>query len=66
MTVDIIGIITLLLTVWALIGILQSTADGVTKLIWVIVVIALPIIGFIIWYVMGPGPKNIPGRPAPR
>jgi hypothetical protein len=59
---DLVGIITLLLTIWALIGILQSGAQPVEKLIWVLVVILLPIAGFIVWYLMGPGSKALPGR----
>jgi len=56
------GVLALLLTIWALVGILQSGADGTTKLIWVLVVILLPIVGFVLWYLMGPGSKALPGR----
>ena len=62
MYIDIGGILTALLVIWALIGILQSAAPPIEKLIWVLVVLALPIIGFLIWYVIGPGSKAIPGR----
>lgn len=59
---DIIGLIALLLAIWAIIGTLQSSAEPVTKLIWVLIVLILPIIGFILWYLIGPGAKSLPGR----
>jgi hypothetical protein len=59
---DLIGIITLLLTIWALIGILTSGVQPLEKLIWVLVVIIMPIVGFVLWYLIGPGKKSIPGR----
>jgi len=59
---DLIGLIALLLAIWAIIGTLQSSAEPVTKLIWVLIVLILPIIGFVLWYLMGPGAKTLPGR----
>ena len=59
---DIVGIITLLLVIWAIIGILQSGAEPVTKLIWVLIVLALPLVGFVLWFLIGPGAKTLPGR----
>ncbi len=60
MYIDLVGLLTLLLVIWALIGILQSGAQPLEKLIWVIVIILLPILGFVVWYVMGPGDKSFP------
>jgi len=58
---DILGIVTLLLVIWALVGILQSGAEPVTKLIWVLIVLVLPLVGFVLWLLIGPGAKTIPG-----
>jgi hypothetical protein len=59
---DLIGIITLLLVIWALIGILQSGAPPVEKLIWVLIILIIPLVGFLLWYIMGPGSKAFPLR----
>jgi hypothetical protein len=59
---DIAGVIVLLLDIWALITILQSGGTAVEKLIWVILILVLPLIGFIIWYLIGPGSKRLPLR----
>jgi succinate dehydrogenase/fumarate reductase cytochrome b subunit len=40
--------------VWAIINILQSTASSEKKLLWIIVVVLLPLLGLILWYLLGP------------
>jgi hypothetical protein len=59
---DLVGIITLILLIWGLVGVVQSSASPIEKLIWVLILIALPIIGFILWYFIGPGTKQFPLR----
>ena len=48
------GLLVLAGDVWAIINILQSRADNLKKLIWVLVVLLLPLLGLIIWYFAGP------------
>jgi hypothetical protein len=48
------GLLILAGDIWAIINILQSSADNGTKLIWVLVVLLLPVLGLILWYFMGP------------
>lgn len=48
------GLLVLVADVWALINILQSGADTGTKVLWVVLVIFLPVLGFILWYFIGP------------
>lgn len=40
--------------VWAIINILQSSASSEKKLLWIIVVVLLPLLGLILWYLLGP------------
>ncbi len=49
-----LGLIHLVLFIWALINIWQSTASGLAKVIWTLVVIFLPLVGLIIWFFVGP------------
>ena len=51
------GLIILILDIYAIVMILQSSAKGIEKLIWFLLVFFLPLIGFIIWYFAGPGKK---------
>jgi succinate dehydrogenase/fumarate reductase cytochrome b subunit len=48
------GIIVLIADVWAIVNILQSGADTAKKVIWTVLVIVLPVVGFILWYFFGP------------
>ncbi|MEP7097810.1 MAG: PLDc N-terminal domain-containing protein [Dokdonella sp.] len=50
----IIGILILIGDIWALINILQSSAENGKKLLWVVVVVLLPLVGLILWFFMGP------------
>ena len=49
-----LGIIVLIADVWALINIFQSGADTGKKVLWTVLVILLPVLGFILWYFLGP------------
>ncbi|QHQ35032.1 PLDc N-terminal domain-containing protein [Algicella marina] len=48
------GLIILILDVWAIISIIGSGASTGSKVLWVLVVLILPILGFIAWLVAGP------------
>jgi hypothetical protein len=39
---------------WALINVLQSAADTGKKVLWSVVVVVLPVVGFILWLFLGP------------
>lgn len=48
------GLIVLIADVWAIINIFQSSADTGNKVLWTVVVIVLPVLGFVLWYFLGP------------
>jgi succinate dehydrogenase/fumarate reductase cytochrome b subunit len=54
----IIGLIILILDIWAIINIVKSSAPDTNKILWVVIVILLPLIGLILWFLMGPGKKR--------
>jgi len=51
------SLIVLILDVFAILMIMQSASKSIDKLVWVLVVLLLPLIGFIAWYLAGPGRK---------
>ena len=51
------GLIILIADIYAIVMILQSSAENFEKLVWSLVVFFLPLIGLIIWYFAGPGKK---------
>ena len=48
------GLIILALDIWALVHIIGSGASTGSKVLWSLLVIILPVIGFIIWLIAGP------------
>ncbi|QFY89761.1 PLDc_N domain-containing protein [Magnetovirga frankeli] len=48
------GLIVLVLNVWAIIQIVQSGASTGGKVFWTVLILLLPILGFIIWLLAGP------------
>jgi len=48
------ALIVLVADVWAIVNIFQSSADTGKKVLWTVIVILLPIAGFILWYFFGP------------
>lgn len=53
------GIIHLVLVVYAALQIINSSAATGRKALWVVIVAAFPLVGLIIWFLIGPGtPKK--------
>ncbi|WP_298493027.1 PLD nuclease N-terminal domain-containing protein [uncultured Maritimibacter sp.] len=48
------GLILLALDIWALISIFSSSASTGAKILWALLVIFLPLLGLIIWFIAGP------------
>jgi hypothetical protein len=48
------GFILLALDLWALISVIGSSAGTGNKVIWVLVILFLPLLGFILWLLFGP------------
>jgi hypothetical protein len=48
------GLLILALDIWAIVSIIGSAASTGKKVLWVLLVLILPILGFIIWLIAGP------------
>lgn len=48
------GLLVLVADIWAIVNIVQSGATTGTKVLWVVLVVLLPVLGFIIWLIAGP------------
>jgi len=49
-----LGLLHLVLTVYAMVKIVQSTAGTGSKVIWIVVILLLPVLGLILWWLFGP------------
>lgn len=54
MEYGIFGLLVLALGIYAIINILGSGATTGSKLLWILLVLILPVVGFIIWFFAGP------------
>jgi succinate dehydrogenase/fumarate reductase cytochrome b subunit len=50
----ILGLIILVLDIYAIIKIVQSGAEPLIKALWIVIVLVLPVIGLILWWLFGP------------
>ena len=48
------GLVLLVLDVWAIVSIVNAPVATGRKVIWILVVLILPLLGFLIWLVAGP------------
>jgi hypothetical protein len=50
----ILGLLILVADIWAIINIAQARVDNIKKLLWILLIIFLPLLGVIIWWLAGP------------
>jgi hypothetical protein len=48
------GLVILILNVWAIIKTIQSHAGTGGKVLWVVLILILPVVGFLLWLLLGP------------
>jgi hypothetical protein len=53
------GLLILVLDIIALVSLLKSGADSGTKILWVILIILLPVLGMILYFILGPGRRKV-------
>ncbi|RUO18392.1 PLD nuclease N-terminal domain-containing protein [Aliidiomarina haloalkalitolerans] len=49
-----LGLIVLILNIYAIVKTVQSAAGTGSKVLWIVLIILLPVIGFILWFLLGP------------
>jgi hypothetical protein len=48
------SVIILILDIFAIISVIGSAESSLSKLIWILVILFLPVIGLLLWLVIGP------------
>jgi len=51
---SVIGLLILIADVWAIVNIAQSGAPTGKKVLWIVLVLVLPVLGLILWFLLGP------------
>lgn len=62
----ILGLLVLILDIYAIIKTLQSGASTGAKVVWTLLILLLPVVGLVIWFLAGPrgvsaGPRGVAG-----
>ena len=50
----ILGLIILILDIWAILKVFQSGASTGAKVFWIVLILVLPFLGLLIWFLAGP------------
>ena len=56
---SIISLVILILDIIALVSLLKSGADTTNKILWALLIILLPLIGMVLYFLIGPGRRKI-------
>lgn len=48
------GLLLLILDVWAIVNVFQSSDTTGKKVFWTVLILVLPLLGFILWAILGP------------
>jgi len=57
MTIEVSGLVALIiliLDIWAIVQVLGSAETVLAKVLWTLLIVFLPVIGLIIWLILGP------------
>lgn len=50
----ILGLVILILDIWAVVKTLQSSESGGSKLLWILAILVFPVVGLLVWFFLGP------------
>ncbi len=50
----IVGLLVLALDIWAILNTLSAPATPGSRLLWILLILVLPVIGVILWFLLGP------------
>jgi len=56
---SLLGLVVFVLDIIALVSLLKSGADSGTKILWALLIILLPVLGMILYFLMGPGRRKV-------
>ena len=48
-----LGLIILILDIWAIVTIVQGSQSTGQKVLWIVIILVLPVLGLILWYLFG-------------
>ncbi|EPC01994.1 hypothetical protein L861_20290 [Litchfieldella anticariensis FP35 = DSM 16096] len=49
-----LGLIWLIIVIWAVVKVAKSSAGPIAKLLWILILLIFPVVGLVIWLLLGP------------
>lgn len=49
-----LGLIWLIIIIWAILKVAKSGAGTMAKVLWILILLLFPLIGLILWFLLGP------------
>jgi len=49
-----IGLLIFVADIWAILNIAQSSTENLKKAIWIVIIVFLPVLGLVLWFLFGP------------
>lgn len=49
-----LGLLILVADIYAIVKTVQSSADTLVKVLWIVAIILLPVLGLLLWFLLGP------------
>jgi len=49
-----LGLLVLALNIYAIFQVMMSRASGLAKVLWTLLILIMPVLGFILWLIFGP------------
>jgi hypothetical protein len=51
------GLLVLIADIWAIVSVVSSGLSTGKKVLWILLILILPVLGFVIWFLVGPRGK---------
>lgn len=52
-TLSLVGVVILLLDIFAIVSVLLGSSGAMRKVIWIVVILVLPVIGMVLYFLIG-------------
>jgi len=49
-----LGLLIFVADIWAILNIAQSSSENLKKAIWIVIIVFLPVLGLVLWFLFGP------------
>jgi hypothetical protein len=59
MSYSLVGLLILVLDIVAIVHILQSGMEPLKQILWVLIVLLLPVVGMVLWFLLGDRKVNV-------